>query len=52
VSACGAPPADTLCVATRPIYLEEGAIAALAPHRPARLAIATHNAVWEQRCLR
>lgn len=46
-----APPVDTLCAATRPIYLSDSAIAALAAHRDARAAIAGHNAVWERRCL-
>ncbi len=38
------------CLAYQPIYLSEGAIAALAPFRADREQIAVHNRVWEQRC--
>lgn len=50
VSACANSATDTLCVAARPIYLTDEAIAALAPHRAAREAIAAHNTSWEARC--
>jgi hypothetical protein len=43
-----APRAD--CLAYQPIYLSEGAIAALAPFRDDRVQIATHNRTWEARC--
>lgn len=41
---------DSLCLATRPIYLSEGAIQALQPYRPERQAIAVHNLTWERAC--
>lgn len=44
------PVPDAACVAFRPIYLEDGAIAALRPHRQARVDIAAHNATYERLC--
>jgi hypothetical protein len=51
LAGCAAPPVpDAACVAFRPIYLEDGAIAALRPHRQARVEIAAHNATFERLC--
>ncbi|MGQ0664380.1 MAG: hypothetical protein ACT4P2_12550 [Pseudomonadota bacterium] len=52
MSACAIRPDAGACSAFAPIYLDEAAIAALAPHRPARERIATHNATWERLCTR
>lgn len=43
---------DSLCLATRPIYLSEGAIRALTPYRAERERIAAHNLTWERSCSR
>lgn len=51
LAACARPPVpDAACVAFRPIYLDEPAIAALRPHRQARIEIANHNATYERLC--
>lgn len=51
LAGCAAPPVpDAACVAFRPIYLDEPAIAALRPHRQARVEIAAHNATYERLC--
>lgn len=47
---CTTPATDSLCLATRPIWLSEPAIAALAPHRAEREAIAVHNRTWTTVC--
>lgn len=51
LAGCAAPPVpDAACVAFRPIYLDEPAIAALRPHRQVRVEIAAHNATYERLC--
>jgi hypothetical protein len=51
LAACARPPVpDAACVAFRPIYLDEPAIAALRPHRQVRVEIAAHNATFERLC--
>ena len=46
----GSQPVKPECVGDAPIYLSEGAIAALKPFRLDRELIAKHNSYWEDRC--
>jgi len=49
---CSTPAPDSVCLATRPIWLGEPAIRALAPFRAEREAIAAHNRTWTALCQR
>jgi len=51
LAACASPPVpDAACVAFKPIYLDDDAIAALRPYRQARAEIGNHNATYERLC--
>ena len=51
LAACAAPPVpDAACVAFRPIYFDDDAIAALRPFRQARIDIGNHNETYARLC--